>query len=134
MNIRESRHATAMVGILLLGACTAAETTSSDSTRNLPKPDVVIVQPFAVAPDEVKLDRGLSAEMQQAMRGASRSAQEQQAGQQVSEAIAQKIADHVRDLGLAAQVGTEARLRALTWSPMRTVPPASASSLPPTHS
>jgi uncharacterized protein DUF4410 len=103
-----SWQATATVVVLLLGACTSAETTSSDSSRNLPKPDIVIVQPFAVAPDEVKLDQGLSAEMQQAMRGTSRSAQEQQAGQQVSEAIAHKIADHIRDLGLAAQVGTEA--------------------------
>jgi hypothetical protein len=105
---RTSSQVAAMVGVLLLGACTSAETTSSDSSRNLPKPDIVIVQPFAVAPDEVKMDRGLSAEMQQAMRGTSRSAQEQQAGQQVSEAIAHKLADHIRDLGLQAQVGTTA--------------------------
>ena len=44
---RTSWQATAMVGVLLLGACTSAETTSSDSSRNLPKPDVVIVQPFS---------------------------------------------------------------------------------------
>lgn len=105
---RASWQAAAMVGALILGACTSAETTSSDASQRLPKPDIVIVQPFAIAPDEVKLDRGLSAEMQRAMQGTSRSAQEQQAGQQVSEAIAQKIADHVRDLGLPAQVGTEA--------------------------
>lgn len=100
-------QAAATVGVLFLAACTSAETTSSTS-QNLPKPDIVVVQSFAVAPDEVKLDRGLSAEMQQAMRGTSRSAQEQQAGQQVSDAIAEKIAAHIRDLGLEAQVGTEA--------------------------
>ncbi|MBA4100290.1 MAG: hypothetical protein C0484_26395 [Rhodospirillum sp.] len=105
---RTSLQVAAMAGALLLGACTSADTTSSDASRKLPKPDIVIVQPFAVAPDEVKMDQGLSAEIQQAMRGTSRSAQEQQAGQQVSEAIAHKLADHIRDLGLQAQVGTTA--------------------------
>jgi hypothetical protein len=98
----------AMVGVLLLGACTSAETTSSDSSRNLPKPDIVIVQPFAVSPDEVKLDAGLSAEIQRSMQGSSRTAQEQQAGQQVAGAVAQKLAAHISDLGLPAQVGTVA--------------------------
>lgn len=105
---RTSWHATAMVGVLLLGACTSAETTSSDTSQKLPKPDIVIVQPFAVAPDEVKLDAGLSAEVQQAMRGTSRSAQEQQAGQHVAAAIVQKLATHISDLGLPAQVGMAA--------------------------
>ena len=103
-----SLQVAAMVGVLLLGACTSAETTSSDPSQNLPKPDIVIVQPFAVSPGEVKLDQGLSAEMQQAMQGGSRSQQEQQAGRQVADAIAQKIATHIRDLGLPAEVGMAA--------------------------
>lgn len=95
---------TTMIGVLLLAACTSAETTSSAS-QTLPAPDVVVVQVFAVSPDEVKLDAGLSAEIQQSMKGVSRTAQEQQAGQQVAEAIAYKLAAHISDLGLPAQVG-----------------------------
>ena len=101
-------RATLLVGVLLLTACTSAQTTSSDSSQRLPAPDIVIVQPFAVAPGEVKLDQGLSAEMQQAMQGGSRSQQEQQAGRQVADAIAHKIADHIRDLGLPTEVGMAA--------------------------
>jgi hypothetical protein len=107
-SLRALRRAIALVGVLLLAACTSAETTTPDSAQKLPAPDIVIVQPFAVSPGEVKLDQGLSAEMQQSMQGGSRSQQEQQAGRQVADAIAQKIADHIRDLGLPAEVGVAA--------------------------
>lgn len=98
---------TSMVGVLLLAACTSAETTS-ESSQKLPAPDIVIVQRFAVSPDEVKLDAGLSAQVQQAMQGSPRTAQERQAGHQVAEALAYKLAADISDLGIPAQVGTEA--------------------------
>lgn len=106
-NNRAVARLAGMLGVLLLAACTSTETTYSD-TAKLPAPDIVIVQPFAVSPDEVKLDAGLSAQLQQAMQGGSRTEQEQKAGRQVADAIAEKLAAHITDLGIPAQVGTEA--------------------------
>lgn len=97
------------LGLLALAACGSAKTsTTYESTSQLPKPDVVIVEPFAVSPDEVQLDRGLSAQLQQAIQGGSRTDQERTAGRQVADAIAEKLVAQIRDLGLPAQLGTKA--------------------------
>ena len=48
---------------LAMAACapTRVQTTQSYSGPTLPRPDIVIVREFAVTPDQVKLDSGLSA-------------------------------------------------------------------------
>jgi Domain of unknown function (DUF4410) len=68
----------------------------------------VIVDRFAVSPEEVKLDDGLSADVEElikAKRGTSRTEQEVEAGHQVADAIADKLVVEIRDLGLAAERG-----------------------------
>jgi hypothetical protein len=75
----------------------------------LPRPQVVVVDTFAVSPDEVKLDEGLSTEIEQALRerrGTSRNQQEIQAGRQVADAIADKLVVEIRDMGLQAERGS----------------------------
>ena len=76
----------AMVGLLALAACGSADTktTYEDVNQKLPRPDAIVIEPFAVSPDEVKLDRGLSAQLQQALNGSSRTEQERKAGRQVA--------------------------------------------------
>lgn len=113
---RECVRVGAMVGLLALAACGSADTTTTyeDVSQRLPRPDAVIIEPFAVSPDEVKLDQGLSAELQQALSGGSRTDQERQAGRQVADAIAQKLAAQIHDLGLPAVVGTSAPAGAKT--------------------
>ena len=99
---------TALAGLALLAACTSTEGQMETAGEMLPAPQVVIVDTFAASPEEVKLDEGLSTEVEQAMRehrGTSRTDQELQAGRQVADAIADKLVVEIRDMGLQAERG-----------------------------
>jgi hypothetical protein len=100
--------AAALGGLALLAACTSAQSEIETGSAMLPRPTLVVVETFAVAPDEVDLDGGLSAEIVDAVKaehGTSRSAQELQTGRQVSDAIATKLVAEIQDMGLSAQRG-----------------------------
>jgi Domain of unknown function (DUF4410) len=99
----------ALAGLALLAACTSTQSQVETAGEMLPPPQVVIVDRFAVAADEVKLDEGLSTEVEEAIRadrGTPRTDQEQQAGRQVADAIADKLVVEIRDLGLSAERGS----------------------------
>jgi hypothetical protein len=99
----------ACLGLAALAACTSAQSQMETGAQTLPRPQVVIVDRFAVAPDEVQLDEGLSTEIEQAIkekRGTSRTEQELQAGRQVADAIADKLVVEIRDMGLHAERGS----------------------------
>ena len=102
-------RAVALVGLAALAACTSAQGQMETADRMLPRPQVVVVDTFAFAPDQVKLDEGLSTEIAQAVRerrGTSRTQQELQAGRQVAEAIADKLVVEIQDMGLRAERGS----------------------------
>jgi hypothetical protein len=74
----------------------------------LPRPDLIMVYDFAVSPDEVKLDTGLSAELMQKYaqyKGASPTAQEIKLGHKVAEAVADELVKKIRSYGLWAERG-----------------------------
>jgi len=99
----------ALAGLALLAACTSTQSQNETAGEMMPAPQVVIVDRFAVAADEVKLDEGLSTEVEEAIRadrGTSRTDQELQAGHQVADAIADKLVVEIRDMGLSAQRGS----------------------------
>jgi hypothetical protein len=96
-----------LVGLALLAGCTSGSS-QIESTAKLPRPQVVVVQNFAVAPNEVQLDPGLSATIKEtvgAAAGTPNSAKEQQVGRQVADALAEKLVAEIRDLGFQAQRG-----------------------------
>ena len=72
----------------------------------LPRPDLILVYDFAVSPDEVKLDTGLSAELKQKYeehKGTSRTAEEIKVGHKVAETVAAELVKHIRSYGLMAE-------------------------------
>ena len=80
----------------------------STTLTQLPRPDVILVYDFAVSPDEVKLDTGLSAELMQKYaqyKGASPTAQEIKLGHKVVEAVADELVKKIRSYGLWAERG-----------------------------
>jgi Domain of unknown function (DUF4410) len=106
---RTALGATALLGLMLVGACTSTQSQIEPGAATLPRPQVVIVDTFAASPDEVKLDEGLSAEIEQAIKekwGTSRTEQELQAGRQVTDAIADQLVVEIRDMGLSAERGS----------------------------
>lgn len=89
---------------LALAACapTHVQTTQNYSGPALPRPDVVVVNDFAVTPDEVKLDRGLSARLGSAFSGTSTDAQQVEAGRKVAMAVSKALVQEIQKLGLPA--------------------------------
>jgi hypothetical protein len=80
----------------------------STTLTQLPRPDAILVYDFAVSPDEVKLDTGLSAELMQKYaqhKGTSPTAQEIKLGHKVAEAVADELVKKIRSYGLWAERG-----------------------------
>ncbi|MGE5255753.1 MAG: DUF4410 domain-containing protein [Hyphomicrobiales bacterium] len=74
----------------------------------LPRPDLILVYDFAVSPDEVKLDTGLSADLvrkYEQYKGASPTAMEIKLGHKVAEAVADELVKKIRTYGLWAERG-----------------------------
>jgi Domain of unknown function (DUF4410) len=101
--------ATAFAALALLAGCTQGSSQIEAGDAMLPRPQVVVVQDFAVAPGEVRLDPGLSATVRETLggnAGAPRTVQELQVGRQTADALADKLVVEIRDLGFQAQRGT----------------------------
>ncbi len=96
-----------MAAVGLLAGCTQGSS-QLETGAALPRPQVVVVQDFAVWPGEVQLDPGISGTIDETL-GANnlppRTAQEQQVGRQVANALADKLVVEIRDLGLQAERG-----------------------------
>jgi len=78
----------------------------STTIAQLPKPDHILVYDFAVSPEEVKLDKGLSAELVQKYQdhqGASRTAEEIKVGHKVADAVAAELVKKINSYGLFAE-------------------------------
>ena len=76
------------------------------SLTQLPRPDLILVYDFAVSPDEVKLDKGLSADLMRKYeehKGSSRTAEEIKVGHKVADAVADELVKKIRSYGLMAE-------------------------------
>jgi hypothetical protein len=87
----------------LLAGCASTDVTSeSQYAGNLPKPQQVLVYNFAVSPEEVELDSGIGADLQNLVAKTPRTEQEQAIGHQVAEALANHLVTEIQTLGLPA--------------------------------
>jgi hypothetical protein len=97
------------VALALAAGCAPTNVQQQSTTyTQLPRPDVVLVYDFAVSPDEVKLDTGLSAELMQkyaAHKGTPPTTQEIQLGHKVANAVADEIVKQIRTYGIWAERG-----------------------------
>jgi len=76
------------------------------SAAKLPRPDHILIYDFAATPEEVELDKGLSADLMQKYRehkGTSRSAEEIKVGHKVADALAEELVNKIRSYGLMAE-------------------------------
>jgi Domain of unknown function (DUF4410) len=87
---------------LFAGCASTQVTTEGQAQAFFPKPDRVFVYSFAVSPDEVTLDKGISAVIERAAKGASRTEEEKAAGREVADALANHLVTEIRALGLPA--------------------------------
>jgi hypothetical protein len=94
-----------LAGITGLAACARPnlQATRVYQGPRLPPPGRVLVYDLAVSPDEVKLDRGLSARLVSAAQGTPRTEQEIAAGRQVAAAISNGVVTELRKHGIPAE-------------------------------
>ena len=92
-------------GLLLavIGGCAKANVDSTMKTSSpLPKPDMIIVNNFAVDPADVKLDRGMLAQTMRDDGNRTPNAEEAKVGALVSEKLASTLVEELREVGIAA--------------------------------
>ena len=100
----------AWVGSFRLGAAALAAGCAPTSVQSTyqregpaPRPERVLVYDFSVTPDEVQLDRGLSAELEQMAKGTPRTQQELQVGRKAARALSDELVKRINAMGLPAQ-------------------------------
>lgn len=101
MNSRKSAFAAALA--LALGCAPSnVETTYSQSIA-MARPQQVLVYDFAVAPDEVHLDRGVVGKAELKISGKTPSQLERIVGHQVAKQLALELAKQITAMGIPAQ-------------------------------
>ncbi|MBN8904004.1 MAG: hypothetical protein BGO51_24075 [Rhodospirillales bacterium 69-11] len=92
-------------GLVLLGGLAACSKPSVQTTQaymggRLPRPERVLVEAFAVTPDEVKLDQGVAARMQRANSDVPLSVQQMQVAREAQSTLADTMVRKLMDYGL----------------------------------
>jgi hypothetical protein len=93
---------------LAAGCATTKSTLETESSMLYSKPEHVLVYDFAVSPEEVELDSGLGAKLENAMKKTPRTEQEKEIGRQVANVLAVKLVAEIQSLGLPANRATGA--------------------------
>jgi hypothetical protein len=88
----------------LFAGCASTQVTSQSEYEGfLPKPKQVLVYNFAVSPDEVTLDSGITSDIQGLVdKAPPRTDQERAIGRQVADALANHLVTEIQALGLPA--------------------------------
>jgi hypothetical protein len=95
--------------VLLAGCAPTNVQQTSENTGALPRPDRILVYDFAVSPDEVKLDEGLSAEIKQRYENeqyTNRTPEELKVGHTVAYVVADELVKKIQSYGMWAERAT----------------------------
>jgi hypothetical protein len=103
------------IGLLILfvlavaAGCAPTNVQQENMTvAQMARPSLILVYDFAVTPQEVELDTGLSADIMQQYeqhKGESRTAEEIKVGHKVADALAEELVKKIRSYGLWAERG-----------------------------
>ena len=92
---------------LIAGCAPTTVQVTNESTGAMPRPDHILVYDFAVSPDEVKLDTGLSAKLMDDYKhlqsGSARTAEELKIGHTVAGVVAGELVKRIQSYGLFAE-------------------------------
>jgi Domain of unknown function (DUF4410) len=84
------------------GCASTKVTMDSNYGGKLPRPDQILIYNFAVSPDEVELDSGISGDIQQLINQTPRTDQERAIGRSVADALANHLVSEIEKLGFIA--------------------------------
>lgn len=89
-----------------LGCASTDVSTTMQYGGALPRPERILIFPFATSPEEVQLDWSPTAMATWRLQGVSKDAERQKVAQAVSQALAKRLVEKVRGLGLPAEVAS----------------------------
>jgi hypothetical protein len=96
----------ALVLAAIVGGCAKAVVDISEKPElTLPKPDKIVVNDFAVTPDEVKLDKGIAATIYRDAQGRTLTENEKLAGKHLANKLSEKIVEGLNKDGIPAVRG-----------------------------
>ena len=99
-----------LVMVILGGCATATVNQTKKTTEPLPRPDMVIVNNFAVTSAEVKLDRGMMAKVMRGSDSRSLSEEENKIGHMVADKLSESLVEELRNVGVkATRAGTQVK-------------------------
>lgn len=107
--MKVSMRSTAFILLLslipVLAGCSHAEVTTQSMYEGtaLPRPAVVLVRDFVVAPGDVALDSGRLARLRRALSGENDGQQQQAAAQSVVDALGNTLVDAIAKMGLSVR-------------------------------
>jgi hypothetical protein len=91
---------------IVLGGCAGASVSQSQRAGAMPKPDMIIVNDFAVSASEVRLDQGLMAKAMRDGDPRDISAEENQVGHMVADKLSESLVEELRKAGIHAARGS----------------------------
>jgi len=92
----------ATIALSIIGGCAGAKVDATKTSGPLAKPDMIVVNNFAVTPSEVKLDEGLLATAMRDDKNREPNAEEKRVGYLVSEKLASTLVEELREKGIHA--------------------------------
>jgi hypothetical protein len=93
----------ALVALIIVSGCAPTQINTVSQYRGpVPKPGNVFVYNFAVSPDEVQLDRGISARIEELVKKTPRTKEEKAVGHAVAEALATHMVKDLNSIGIPA--------------------------------
>ena len=91
------------VPFALSGCAPNQVTVLSETPMKLPRPDRILVYNFAVSPDEIKLDRGISNQLEAHIQKTPKTVEEKAVGRGVADSVAKHLVQHIQSLGFSAE-------------------------------
>jgi hypothetical protein len=103
MRFQLSYAAVLAVAVAAIGCAPTNVQTDFERSAATGRPERILVYEFAFSPDQVQLDRGLGARVQQAMQGTPPSVEERELGRSVARVIADQLVAQINAMGLPAE-------------------------------
>lgn len=93
-----------VLSLALVAGCAPTQVQVVDeSSKLMPRPEKIYVYNFAVSPDEIILDHGISGDIQNLVSKQSRTEQEKAIGRAVANALSGNLVQEIWDMGLPAE-------------------------------
>lgn len=98
---RFAYYLTICLALIATAGCTSVKLEEQYS-GSLPKPEQIIVFDFAVTPEDVKVDSGLSARAIRSMEGKEKDEEQEKVARKVAREFSKKLVQEISDMGLPA--------------------------------